>query len=475
MFYRLKSDYALRGWEKMSWVLVKRPENAVQPLTQEKFQVLILCDGQTDLSDSLLNETFRRTLKQCEEEGIVESCSSAQPLAPYQYYQYYNNRHVGSVFWSVTGRCNYRCRHCFMDAPDAALGELSTEEALALIDQMAACGVLHVDITGGEPFVRKDFWQLIDHLLSYKIVIGKIYTNGWLLNEKVLDEFEQRGMKPAFSLSFDGVGWHDWMRGVKGAEQAALRALKLCKDRGFKTDVEMCIHRGNLDCLPQTIQALCEAGVTDLKVSGVAPTELWENNSEGNALTPQEYTEAMIQYIPKYFQAGQPMNLTLSGVVVLRKDQPYKIVPEPYDGTEKCLNCHMCGATRWACYITPEGRLLPCMPMTASPEQERFPKVQDIGLRQGLSDSYYMEFVNGRVKDLLEANKECGECPYRFRCGGGCRANALLDGNHELMGCDRTMCMLWKGGYVDRIRQVTEAAIEKYGKGGSRAEPEKKS
>lgn len=135
----------------------------------------------------------------------------------------------------------------------------------------------------------------------------------------------------------------------------------------------------------------------------------------------------------------------------------------------------MCGATRWACYITPEGRLLPCMPMTASPEQERFPKVQDIGLRQGLSDSYYMEFVNGRVKDLLEANKECRECPYRFRCGGGCRANALLDGNHELMGCDRTMCMLWKGGYVDRIRQVTEAAIEKYGKGGSRAEPEKKS
>ena len=161
----------------------------------------------------------------------------------------------------------------------------------------------------------------------------------------------------------------------------------------------------------------------------------------------------------------------LSGVVVLRRNQPYKIVAEPYDGTEKCLDCHMCGATRWACYITPEGRLLPCMPMTASPQQERFPLVQDIGLKQGLSDSYYMEFVNGRIRDLLAANEECNACPYRFRCGGGCRATALLDGNHDLMGCDRTMCMLWKEGYVDRIRQVTEEALEKYG--GNTSEPAK--
>lgn len=463
MYYRLKQSYSLRGWSKRSWVLVKRPENSSQQLTQNEFQTLLLCDGETELTEEILDSTLRETLKKCQEKGIIETCETSAPLEQDQYYKVFNNRYVNKVFWSITGRCNYRCRHCYMDAPDGALGELSTEKALALIDEMAACGVLHVDITGGEPFVRKDFWRLVDHILSHKIVIGKIYTNGWLLNESVLDEFEQRGIRPAFSVSFDGVNWHDWMRGIKGAEQAALNALKLCKARGFRTDVEMCIHRGNLDSLPQTIQSLCEIGVTDLKVSNVALTDLWENNSEGNALTPQEYTEAMMRYIPWYFQKGQPINLIISGVIALRKDRPYKIVAEPYDGTEKCLDCHMCGATRWACYITPEGRLLPCMPMTASPEQNRFPKVQEIGLKQGLSDSYYMEFVNGRVKDLLAANKECGECPYRLRCGGGCRATALLDGNHDLMGCDRTMCMLWKEGYVDRIRQVTEEAIAKYG------------
>ena len=464
MFYRLKSSYALRGWKGMAWVLVKQPENQADQLSQEAFQTLLLCDGETELPGGLLNDAMEKALKQYEENGVVESCEELQPIEKRQYYKYYHNRFVRSIFWSITGKCNYRCRHCFMDAPEGALGELSTQQAFDLIDQMAECGVLQVDITGGEPFVRKDFWQLVDRIRSYGMVIGNIYTNGWLLNEAILDAFEQRGIKPAFSNSFDGVGWHDWMRGVPGAEEAALRALRLCSQRGFYTDVEICIHRGNVDTLPQTIEALKKSGVQNVKVGNVAMTDLWCRNCDGNAMTDQEFVEAMIPYITWYYQAGQPIErLVLCNVADLGRNRPYKIVAEPHDGTEKCLNCYMCGAARMSCYITPEGRLLPCMPMTASPQQEKFPLVQDIGLKQGLSDSYYMQFVNGRIRDLLAENAECNACQYRYKCGGGCRATALLDGNRQLMGCDRTMCLLWKGGYVDRIRQVADEAEAKYG------------
>lgn len=463
MLYRLKPDYILRGWEGMPWVLVKCPKNWTRQLTQEMFQLLLLCDGETDL-DNLLDSAMQEVLQQCEEEGLIEPCSFPSPLDKDQYYKFYKNRYVQSIFWSITGRCNYRCRHCFMDAPCGKLGELTTEQAFDLIDQMADCGVLRVDITGGEPFVRRDFWQLVDRILSHKMVVGKIYTNGWLLNEKALDEFERRGIKPDVSISFDGAGWHDWMRGVPGAEEAALRALKLCAEHGLRTDVEICIHRGNLNTLPQTIEKLRTVGVQNVKAANVAMTELWERNSEGNALTDQEFIEAMLPYITWYYQAGQPIDyLTLANVIVLRKNQPYKIVAEAHDGTEKCLNCYMCGTARMACYVTPEGRLLPCMPMTSSPEQENFSKVQDIGLKQGLSSSYYMQFVNSRIKDLFAANPECASCPYRLKCGGGCRATALLEGSHQLMGCDRVMCMLWKGGYVEKIRQIADEAKAKYG------------
>ena len=67
MFYRLKSDYALRGWDKMSWVLVERPWNKVYSLTKEEFQVLLLCDGETELDEKLPIE-LKPTLKHCEEK-----------------------------------------------------------------------------------------------------------------------------------------------------------------------------------------------------------------------------------------------------------------------------------------------------------------------------------------------------------------------------------------------------------------------
>lgn len=463
MFYKLKPGYILRGWKGISWVLVKRPDNQTQILSQENFHALLLCDGETQLPDSLEDKTVQNILKKYEEEGVIEPCEQPCPLEKEQYYRYHNNRYIIKAFWSITGRCNFRCRHCYMDAPDGKLGELSTKEAFDLIDQLAECGVLWVDITGGEPFVRKDFWQLIDRILSYHINIRTIFTNGWLFDEHTADMFECRGLKPTINFSFDGIGWHDWMRGIPGAENAALHAMRICQKRGFPTTVGMCIHRGNIDTIPQTVKTLRDVGVSYIKTANVDETELWKKHSDGNELTWKEYTDAVIPYIDWYYKEGRPVeHLQFGGVADLWKDKPGKVAVPYYDGMEECVNCYMCSSVRWSCYITPEGRLLPCMPMTASPQQEKFPLVQDIGLKQGLSDSYYMQFVNGRIKDLFAENAECNACQYRYKCGGGCRAAALAS-DGKLMGCDRGMCMFWKNGYYERIKKAIDEAEAKYG------------
>ena len=312
---------------------------------------------------------------------------------------------------------------------------------------------------------RENFYcnTLVDRIVSYKMTIGMVYTNGWLLNENVLNEFERRGLRPEIEISFDGVGWHDWMRGVPGAEKSVLRTLELCHDRGFDISVGMCIHRGNQSSLPQTVKILGEAGVKDIKTAAVDDTSLWRRHHEGNAMTQGEYIEAMLPYISWYYESGRPIEcLELGGVARLLRDAPAEVCVRHYDGTEKCVDCYLCGAVRWSCYITPEGRLLPCMPMTACPEQNWFPKVQEIGLREGLSGSFYMKFTDSRIKDLMKVNAECAACSYRYECGGGCRAVALMEGEHDLMGCDRSMCMLWKNGYVDRIRRTVQEINEKY-------------
>ncbi len=465
MFYRLKSNLCLRGWQGLAWALVRRPGNQLTPLNQNQFQVLTLCDGETELPGNLLTPQMEQILQQYLSDGLVEASSEARPLDAGQYYRYYRNRYVNKVLWSITGRCNFRCRHCYMDAPDAMLGELSTAEALDLIDQMADCGVLQVALTGGEPLVRQDFWQLVDRILARGMTIAQLNTNGWLLNESVLDQLERRGVRPSISLSFDGVeGWHDWMRGVPGAEADALETMRLCRRRGLFVHVSMCIHRGNLHTLPQTVQAVADAGVTSMKVSPVDPTALWLRHSEGNSMTYRDYMDAMIPYIGWYYRAGRPIwRLEIGGVASLHQDAPGQLLARVLDGTPKSRDCYLCDAIRWSCYITPDGRLLPCMPMTDSPEQSRFPKIQDIGLQKGLSSSCYMQFVNGRVKDLLEENPDCAACAYRYQCGGGCRAHALAKSGQGLMGCDQDMCTFWKNGYADRIREAIRKAEEAYG------------
>lgn len=462
MFYRLHNEYALRGWIKMNTVLIKRPQNYYRPLKPEEFRLLTLCDGETDFADITLSFDEQNAMHGFLEENIIEMLSEPLSLCEEQFYRFYPNRFVNSCFWSFTGRCNFRCRHCFMDAPEGALGELSHEEAIELIDQMADCGVLKVDITGGEALVRKDFWQLVDHMRSYGITIGQLYTNGWLLTDDVLEQFEKRNLKPDISISFDGLGWHDWMRGVTGAEEAALTAITRCKNHDFPALVELCAHRGNLNSLRETVNHLAELGVVNLRFGNVLQTPLWIKNSEGKDLTEQEYLDAMLEYIPLFFADGMPVDLLIGGVIYLYKGSTeYRVIAERYDGTENCLECHLCGATRSSCYITPEGRLLPCMPMTAFKEQEQFARFQDIGLREGLSNSFYMQFVDKRIKDLLEVNEKCNACLYKYKCGGGCRASALQQSGN-LLGSDLDLCYIWENGYVEKIHKVADEAIAKY-------------
>ena len=469
-YCRLTEGYCLRGWQKANGLLVKRPDNETEELLAEELFVLMLCDGRTDFSVLPSDPGQEKILSKWEERGVISWSRTPDPIDDDQKYRFYDNRYVRKVFWSITGRCNYRCRHCYMDAPAAKMGELPHEDMVRIIDQMDECGVLACDLTGGEALVREDFWDLVDRLRDKKIHIGTIYSNGLLVNDVLLDGFEKRNMRPEISISFDGFGWHDWLRGVPGAEKAALDALRRCQERSFPTDVQMCVHKGNKDGVRETVNRLAKLGVGGLKTSDVMDTPLWKKNAEGCRLDIRDYFEAMLAYIPYFFEDGMPMNVTLSQIIVLKKDSTdYFAVPEKLDGTQEALSCHLCAAARYAVYLTPDGRLLPCMPMTGCEDlQDTFSKVTDTGLRYGLTESTFMRFVDSRVRDLAERNRKCASCRYLFSCGGGCRAEAYAAPGAEIMaqeaffGSDLNQCILFQEGYVERIHSITDKAISRY-------------
>src|SRR5579862_491102 len=86
-----------------------------------------------------------------------------------------------SVHIDVTYRCNERCVHCYLDHDDQ--GEMSTREIKDVLDQLAEAGVFFLVFSGGEVFMRLDFFELLEHARSLMFCV-KVKTNAWMIGEK---------------------------------------------------------------------------------------------------------------------------------------------------------------------------------------------------------------------------------------------------------------------------------------------------
>ena len=136
-------------------------------------QALQLCNGQIDLSLPLISQEIRDMIPILEKKGIVEACEPGEAIAPEQEYKCYPARYIRTAHWSITGHCNYRCKHCYMSAPDAKFGQLSHEQVMDIARQIIDCGIREVSLTGGEPLVRRDFFDIVDTLLEGGRIVEK--------------------------------------------------------------------------------------------------------------------------------------------------------------------------------------------------------------------------------------------------------------------------------------------------------------
>lgn len=454
MYYKLNEIYWLRGWEKLPYVLINHKNGEPLFLSQKDFEILSLCDGEMDVDSVFVDDKQRSYIKAAQRKGFVTPCSTPSPIAREQCYHRYPARYVKMAHWSITGRCNFRCKHCYMSAPDAKFGELSHEACLKIIDELAACGVLNLSITGGEALVRKDFWELIDAMLAKKLNIRIIYSNGKLVNDDFLDKLEARGLRPEINMSYDGVGWCDWLRGVDGAEEMVLDAFRRCQKRGFPTGAELCLHQRNRDTLRASVNLLASLGCGHIKTNPVAPVGEWLKNCGDDTLSIAETYAVYLDYIPHFFEDGAPTTLMLGGFFHARKGATNYIIPaKKYCGTaddeKKCI----CGHARMVMYIAADGRILPCMSLSGMAIQEDFPMVTEIGLKACLNDSSFMDMVNLRLKDYLEHNEDCRICEHRHICGGGCRASALQDST-DFLDKDKASCLFFRGHYEEKIQKA---------------------
>ena len=124
---------------------------------KEQFEVVLAMDGRHDVDRASLTEVQQKLLDRLLKCGAVRECAEGEHLDKWQEYKCYPAMHKSETQWSVTGRCNYNCRHCFMSVPDYKGEDLTLEQCVYILDELKRCGIRRVGITGGEALVHPPF------------------------------------------------------------------------------------------------------------------------------------------------------------------------------------------------------------------------------------------------------------------------------------------------------------------------------
>lgn len=458
MHYRLKDEYILRGWEKLPYAVTDTRTGESSFLTRQRMNALELCDGNIDVSMPFISDETRALISEFEHEGIIEQCREGEGLTENQKYKKYPCRYIRDVHWAITGRCNYRCKHCFISAPNANISELPHDKIMEIIDQLAEYGVMQVSLTGGEPFMRDDFFGIVDALSERNITISYINTNGSFITEDLLNEFLNRNIRPMFVMSYDGYGCHDWLRGINGAEEKVNNAFRLCREMGFPVKATMVIHKGNSHTLRESINHLASLGVPSITTLYAADVGEWLKRNGQGSMSIEDMCNMYLEYLPHYYEDGMPMSVQFTSFFRANKKFPdkYSITcyTEEYDPSQIIL----CTAIRNWAYISPEGRVLPCTVFDGFDIKNDYPTIFEKNFAECVSASNFTKLVKMTTRELHEANEQCRTCEFNRHCTGGCRPSVLYLGEKNLMATNKIECALHKGGWVKRIAETVQKA-----------------
>ncbi len=165
------------------------------------------------------------------------------------------------VVWTSTRTCNLKCVHCYAASESKQYeGELSTDEAKEFIDDLADFKVPVLLISGGEPLVRPDTFELAQYATSKNVRVT-YSTNGLLIDKEVAKTMKDIGVGYV-GISFDGIGSvHDEFRGMKGAFDKSLQAVKNCLEVGQKVGLRFTINQHNYKQLNEIFDFLEEENI----------------------------------------------------------------------------------------------------------------------------------------------------------------------------------------------------------------------
>lgn len=171
------------------------------------------------------------------------------------------------VIWNLTRRCNLACKHCYAISSNREFpGELSTDELYTVMDDLKAFRVPVLILSGGEPLLRPDIFDLSKRAKGMGFYVG-LSTNGTMITEENVGAIAECGYDYV-GISLDGIeSTHDRFRRREGAYRESLHGIRLCRDKGLKVGVRFTLTQDNAEDLPRLLELMDAEGIDKFYLS----------------------------------------------------------------------------------------------------------------------------------------------------------------------------------------------------------------
>ncbi len=307
-----------------------------------------------------------------------------------------------STVWEITFACNMRCLHCGTAAGNIRPDELTDDETYKVIDELGELGCEVLTLSGGEPLLRKN-WQEMARRLKKHGVKTCIISNGYMVNQKIVDDFAEIGINNV-GISFDGIEkTHNHIRQRPDSFQRAYNAMKLMSETKIRYCAVSQISNININELDQIRKLLVDVGCPQWRIQMTTDT----GRMSKDLVMPLERYAEFIDKVLEFKKNDAELDIDIGENIGyygcrgmdIRQGFPY-------------LGCY--AGTR-VLGIESDGKIKGCLSM---PEEFVEGNLRDSSLIELWNNPE--GFAYNRKFTRETASGACYECKYLPLCRGGC-------------------------------------------------------
>ncbi|MDZ8187259.1 MAG: nif11-class peptide radical SAM maturase 3 [Nostoc sp. ChiSLP02] len=352
--------------------------------------------------------------------------------------------------WEITLKCNLACSHCGSRAGHERTKELSTEEALDLVKQMAEVGIKEVTLIGGEAFLRPD-WLEIAKAIDNRGMLCGMTTGGYGISLETAQKMKEAGIRTV-SVSIDGLeATHDRLRGKKGSWKYAFKTMSHLREVGISFGCNTQINRLSAPEFPRIYESIRDAGARAWQIQLTVPM----GNAADNAdilLQPYELLD-IYPMLARVARRAYREGVQLQAGNNIGYYGPYERLLRGRGQEHEFLFWQGCGAGLSTLGIEADGAIKGCpsLPTTAYTGGN----IRDHALREIIENTQELNFNIGA--GTPEGTKHlwgfCKTCEYAELCRGGCSwtAHVFFDKRGNNPYCHHRALTHAKQGMRERL------------------------